>query len=300
MSLTFDQSVVLAAALAALGLAARALGGRDRRLLVAGLAATEASIVAGLYALWQMVGRLSIMNADHALERAADIVRWQHTLHFPSEVALQRRFIGHPLIIQASNLYYMTVHGVALLIFLVWLFAWHRDDYRAQRNTIAVVTGACLAVQFVPVAPPRMLTTAGFIDTGRLYHQSVYGAVGTGMSDQFSAMPSVHVAWAVLIALGVVLVGRSRWRWLVVLHPLVTVFIIVVTANHFWLDGVVAVAIIPFAWAVKWVARQALDGARSVVAAVRPRPEDEPAPVLLDLDLDAGVGSAELSEEVAG
>src|SRR3954447_2574380 len=107
MSLTWQQSVVLAAVLATVGIARRVNGRRNLR--VAGMGATEGSIVIALYGLWQLVGRLSIMKADHALDRAADIVRWQHTLHFPSEAAFQRHFLGHRLIIQFSNLYYMTV-----------------------------------------------------------------------------------------------------------------------------------------------------------------------------------------------
>lgn len=285
-----QQSAGIAAVLAVTAVALRTRSSRGR-LHVLGLAATEASIIAALYGLWQVVGRLSIMNADRAVERAVTIVRWQHDLHLPSEAALQRLILPHPWLVQAANAYYALVHGPALLAFLVWLFTRHRPAYRAQRNTIAVVTGVCLAVQFVPVAPPRMLS--GFIDTGHLYHQSVYGAVGQGMSDQFSAMPSVHVAWALLIGLGVVAVGTSRWRWLVLLHPIVTVFVIVVTANHFWLDGIVAAAIIPLAWGIKAVARRLLDLARSLI------PERDDGDLVIDLDGLAG-RSAELGEQVVG
>ena len=289
MDLSWQQSAVVALALAALGVVLRT-GGRDRRVRVVGLAATETSIVVALYGLWQLVGRLSITNADHALDRADWIWRFQHTIHLPSEVALQRHVLGHALIVQACNLYYYIVHGPALMAFLVWLFVRHRDAYRAQRNTIAIVTGACLAVQFIPVAPPRMLTAAGFVDTGRLYHQSVYGPVGEGMSDQFSAMPSVHVAWAVLIALGVLMVGTGKWRWLIVAHPLTTVFVIVVTANHFWLDGIVAVALIPVAWVARWAGRGVVDLARA-----------RWLPVPIDLDAIAGAApppSVDLGEEI--
>ena len=56
-------------------------------------------------------------------------------------------------------------------------------------------------------------------------------------------MPSVHVAWSVLVAWAVITRARSRWRWLILLHPLVTVFVVVATGNHYWADGIVAVAI---------------------------------------------------------
>ena len=58
--------------------------------------------------------------------------------------------------------------------------------------------------------------------------------------DQLSALPSVHVAWALLIAFFVLTVSPSRWRWLILLHPVATIFVVVATANHYWLDGISA------------------------------------------------------------
>ena len=76
------------------------------------------------------------------------------------------------------------------------------------------------------------------VDLAARYHQSVYDGLGKGITDQLSAMPSVHVGWAVLVAAAVIAVGKSRWRWLALLHPVLTSYFIVVTANHYWLDGV--------------------------------------------------------------
>jgi hypothetical protein len=140
-------------------------------------------------------------------------------------------------------------------IFLVWLFARHRHRYPAVRNTVVLATGSCLLIQmFVPVAPPRMLTSVGFVDEALLYGQSVYGAFGSGIAAQLSAMPSVHVAWAFLVAIEVVRISPSRWRWLVIAHPVLTTLAVVVTANHFWADGVVAVVLLPLAGAVRGAA----------------------------------------------
>jgi hypothetical protein len=86
------------------------------------------------------------------------------------------------------------------------------------------------------------------VDTAVLYHQSVYGPAGTGVSDQFGAMPSVHVLWAVLVGIAGLWATRSRWRWLVLLHPLLTMLVVTDTANHYWMDGIAAVVLIPPAW----------------------------------------------------
>jgi hypothetical protein len=85
-----------------------------------------------------------------------------------------------------------------------------------------------------------MLTDAGFVDLALAYGQSIYGPFGSGVADQLSALPSVHVAWALLIAFFVLTVSPSRWRWLILLHPVATIFVVVATANHWWLDGIAA------------------------------------------------------------
>jgi hypothetical protein len=241
--LPWNAAAVISICLAALGLG---FPTRERRWRVGVRAvAREASVVVGLYAIWQLAGTLSLMKVAGAMERARWIWDVERSLHLPSELAIQRAALPLPLLVQACNRYYAVVHGPALIACLLWLFARHRDHYPKTRNGIALVTGACLALQLIPVAPPRMLDHLGFVDTGLMYHQSVYTAVGRGMADQLSAMPSVHVAWAVLIAMAVLGATSSRWRWLVLVHPAATALVVVVTGNHFWLDGAVAIALIP-------------------------------------------------------
>ena len=150
---------------------------------------------------------------------------------------IQRAFLPHPLIIQVFNLYYAGLHFAALIACLIWLFIRHRASYPRVRTTVILFTGLSLLVQLIPVAPPRMLPGDGMIDTAVRYGQSVYGRHAGFQPDQLSAMPSVHVGWALLVAVVIVQVSRSRWRWLAGL-PRLTTLAVVITANHFWLDGV--------------------------------------------------------------
>ncbi|SNQ50291.1 conserved membrane hypothetical protein [Frankia canadensis] len=92
-----------------------------------------------------------------------------------------------------------------------------------------------------------MLTSAGFVDEAVLLGQSVYGEFGNGVAAQLSALPSVHVGWAFLIAYEVIRISPSRWRWLIVVHPVLTTLVVVVTANHFWADGILAVVLLVLA-----------------------------------------------------
>src|SRR3954454_19627908 len=219
----------------------------DRRVVVARAFAGETALVLALYSLWRVAGTISVWNVDGALGRGRSIWDLEQAIHLPSELRLQQIFLEHPLWIQAANGYYAIAHVPAIIALLLWAFIYHRDRYPRVRNVLALVTGACLVVQLVAVAPPRMYPGLGFVDSGHLYGQSVYTAVGTGVSDQLSAMPSLHVGWAVLVGVAAVLISSSRWRWLVLAHPVVTLVVVAATANHWWLDGVVAAAILALA-----------------------------------------------------
>jgi uncharacterized membrane protein len=255
MWLSWQAAAVVAIVLGALGVLTRPdrPGWRG-----AAAVAREAALVFGLYGLWQLAGTLSVMHLDGAMGRGRWLWSAERFLPLPRELTVQRWALPHPLVVQASNVYYLAVHGPALIAFLLWLFFRHRERYARWRNTIAITTGVCLALQLIPVAPPRLLPGIGFIDTGHLYHQSVYTSIGSGMADQLSAMPSVHVAWAVLIALAVIRTSSSRHRWWVLAHPIATAIAVTVTANHFYLDGVVAVAIMVLAMQLQRVVRTAM------------------------------------------
>ena len=211
-----------------------------RRLVASGRFSREAALVVGLFALWQFAGSFSVMGPYGALGRARWLWDAERTMRLPSEAWLQRQILPHPLIMQVFNWYYDILHFPVLIACLVWLFIWHRDRYGAFRITLAVFTGLCLLIQLIPVAPPRMLTGIGMVDSAALYGQSVYSATGGFEADQLSAMPSVHVGWAILVAIAVITVARSRWRWMALLYPVLTTVAVAVTANHFWLDGVAA------------------------------------------------------------
>ena len=248
VSLTIAQSWELAGVLMASGTVLAFVP--DRRAQLAGAFAREVSIIGFLYGLWHYVGDLAAAGTNGAVAHAHTIERIERDLHLPSERWTQRLVLDHPLVVQGANLYYATMHFTGMLLFLLWLFVRHRDRYRPIRQVMAWTTLACLLVQLIPVAPPRMLP--GIVDTGLRYHQSVYS--GGLAADQLSSMPSVHVAWAVLVGWYVWRVSASRWRWVGPAHAVLTVLVVVVTGNHYWLDGIVAVILLAgCAWGVAGV-----------------------------------------------
>ena len=251
---------------AACGLAAVAAAGRAARLAgrpasrragwaLWGGVAQESALLFGLYALWQFAGSFTVMSAAGAVPRARWLWHAERVLRLPSETSVQRPFLAHPALVQAFNLYYDVLHFPVLGACLIWLYARHRESYPAVRTIVALFTGVSLLIQLIPVAPPRLLPGTGMVDTAVRYGQSVYSWHGGFDADEFSAMPSVHVGWALIVAIAVITVSRSRWRWLAAAYPVLTLLVVVVTANHFWLDGIVAALLVVLVLVVQWTAR---------------------------------------------
>jgi hypothetical protein len=252
--LNWHQAAAAAACLAAVSAGMRAT--RRPRLAAASTFTQESGLLLGLFALWQLAGSFAVMGPDGALSRSRWIWHFERILKLPSETSVQHVFLPHPLLIQFFDLYYDSLHFPVLITCLIWLFVWHRDRYRQLRTTLVGLTAACLLVQLIPVAPPRMLPETGLVDTAVLYHQSVYTSVAGFNADQLSAMPSVHVGWAILVAIAVVTTARTRWRWLAIGYPVMTTLAVVVTANHFWLDGIVAGLLLAGVLALQWAGRR--------------------------------------------
>jgi hypothetical protein len=249
----FQIAVALAVVLAAITIArGRARGSQPSRrwLTITRTTLVELVLMFTLYGVWQWVHEQVGDRSAGAIERARSLYRFEQNIHLPSELSVQHLFIDHKPVMQFLNIYYGGAHVTAVGILLVWMFVRHRDRYSRTRTTLAVSIVGCFLVQMIPVAPPRFLPDLGFVDAGLLYHQSVYGDGTGGISNQVSAMPSLHVGWAVLVGIAVIAISRSRWRWLALLHPVVTVLAVVATGNHWWLDGVVAVMILGAAYGV--------------------------------------------------
>jgi PAP2 superfamily protein len=204
--------------------------------------AKELTLILLLYALWQFAGAWSLGRASAAMTRGQAIWSAERAIHLPSERAVQAIVLPHTTLLHWLNWYYAAVHVPALGACLVWLFVRHRSVYPRVRTAVALVTGASLVIQLFPVAPPRLLPHLGVVDTGAVVGPSVYRRGAPGL-DQLSAMPSLHVGWAVIVAVGVIWASRSQWRWLALAYPVLTMFTVVATGNHYWADGLVATAL---------------------------------------------------------
>ena len=201
-------------------------------------------MISALYAVWRVARKLPLAQDDGAIERARSIVDFQEAIFLPTELSLQQFILRNDWLGWPTTLYYAVLHVPALIAFLVWLFVFHRPHFAHWRNGLVFLTGMCLVIRFWRVAPPRFLADLGYEDLSERFGPSIYGPVGTGVSDQFAAMPSIHVGWAAVVSLGIFAVSTSRWRWLFLLHMIITIIVVSASGNHWWLDGIVAIGLL--------------------------------------------------------
>jgi PAP2 superfamily len=214
-----------------------------RRRSTAWRVGREILLLAILFGIYNLGRYISAKHAGSAFVHADEVLRFEHWLGLPRESSVQHAALGVPQLVRAANWYYAGVHFPLTAVVLLWLLIRRPAEYARARWALASLTGLALVGHLAfPLAPPRMMP--GFVDTGIVFGQSVYGpSTDSGVANQFAAMPSLHVGWAFLVAVILVRTTRSRWRWLWFAHPLVTFAVVVTTANHYWLDGLVVLAL---------------------------------------------------------
>jgi hypothetical protein len=221
----------------------------DGRLARALDLARNVALLATLYLAYAFVRRITADDFTTAFRNARRLVEFQHSIGLPSETSVQTPFLYHPTIVRAANTFYMWAHFPGTGLFLAWAWYRHRRHFAVIRSSLITLTVAALALHvFFPLAPPRMLRSQGYIDTGRLFGPSPYDFAGSGAANQIAAMPSLHVGWAMLVAISVIALAKTRWRFAILIHPILTTTVVVLTANHYWTDAIIAAVLVLGSW----------------------------------------------------
>jgi hypothetical protein len=203
-----------------------------------------------------------------AFAHAVSVLDIEDRLRFGAvERALNEVVSAHALLAVPADYIYATLHYLVTPLVLIWMWRRHRPHYARARTTLMVATVIGLVgFSLLPVAPPRMLP--GFVDTMAQYagagwwgaEASAPRGVGS-FTNQFAAMPSLHVGWALWAGWQLVVHGQHRiTRWSGVVYPALITVVVVATGNHYLLDAVAGVAVV-------LLAMVAVRG----VAALRPR-----------------------------
>lgn len=188
---------------------------------------------------------------SEAFANAMRVIDIEEAIGLYVEPAVQKVFLDFDLFLRAWNIFYGTFHFVVTAGIMVWLYRRYPARYPTWRDTLAFTTAlALIGFSLFPLMPPRLLgefsqfgghsLSFHFVDTLK-EHGGLWsfesGAVGN-VSNQYAAMPSLHFGWSLWCYFALGPVVRRRWTfWLLAIYPWATLFAIVVTANHYWLDA---------------------------------------------------------------
>jgi membrane-associated phospholipid phosphatase len=191
------------------------------------------------------VGAVHWAGADQArlsaaIRNAGHIVDFEKLIGIFHEQALQSALTGNDAVMQFFNAVYMWAHLPLIIAIAVWLYVRHSGDFRSTRNAVLISGAIALIVfQLFPVAPPRLLPGAGFVDTAAKV-SGVYDTVEPKVFfNPYAAVPSMHVGWVLLMGLS--LWRYAGWRpacWFGLALPAFMALAVVVTGNHYFFDAI--------------------------------------------------------------
>ncbi len=205
------------------------LGSRSVRVVV-----RELLIVGCLLRLYDVVREHAELRQGPAVQHGRALLSAERSAGVDLERVLSRWTARHHVVELVASSFYQYAHVTVTMTVLLWVWLRHPTVYGWARTSLVLINVAGLTVFFLyPVAPPRLLPGSGVVD----------GAVTVGRAsviahvhaDQYGAMPSLHLAWAVWVAIVLWRALGPRWR-LAVAYPLVTSVVVVLTGNHYLLD----------------------------------------------------------------
>ena len=226
----------------------------------------EVLIVIVVDVVYETVRNLSAGKPDKAYANALRIIDWQKSLGIWHEKGVQNFALDFTPLIVFANYFYGSVYVAATLFTLVFLYRRFPDDYPLFRNTLMIGTlGGLIGFALFPLMPPRLLDDTvllqginagnwfGFVDTLVQYPTfwSFNDETMKTISNQFAAMPSLHCGWAFWGCIALLPRMRNWWsKSLVILYPVMTVYVVVITGNHYVLDAVAGFALFTVAYLI--------------------------------------------------
>ncbi|MEV0533528.1 phosphatase PAP2 family protein [Kitasatospora sp. NPDC050463] len=229
----------------------------------------ELLLIQVCYGIYSFIRNAPPNRNATAVENAEQLLHLEQLLHVDAEGAVNRWVRGHAWLMDLMLDYYHVLHFAIPLAVLGWLYVTRPVHYRTGRTVLFVTTGLALVGYWgLPLAPPRLTPGLGLRDAPGAAGPDVEpGGVVTALTNQYAAMPSLHIGWSLWCTTVVVTATRIPWvRLAAVLYPAATLLVVMGTANHWLLDGVAGALLVAAGCLVQYV----LTGRRLVDSGRRP------------------------------
>jgi hypothetical protein len=206
----------------------------------------EILLIGILYGAYELSRGIGDVNVQAALQNGRSILNLERVWHLDPERVLNGALAHATWIAVAASYFYSVMHYIVTPAVLVWMYRKHREHYGTARTALAISTAVGLVgYLLVPTAPPRMLAHSGLHDTlADTQHYGWWGGEGSvprglgALTNQFAAMPSLHVGWAIWCGVLIAIHAEHRWVKAVgIAYPITTTLVVMATGNHYFLDA---------------------------------------------------------------
>jgi hypothetical protein len=222
-------------------------GGRD--------ALRQVLLLLSCYATYD-VARVVVRGHEAlAMANAQAIINAEKTLHLYVEPFIQTLASHVHVLIEFMDWFYGSVHLPVTILILVWIYLYRNETFAFFRNVFLTMNVLAMTIfALLPVAPPRLVPTSGVVDTLYLYSTSNYrSGILSFVTDQYAALPSLHIGYALFLSLAVFLLTTNRLaRVLAAVYPVVVFAAIIITGNHYVLDVAAGVIVPAVAFAANY------------------------------------------------
>src|ERR1700690_927208 len=222
----------------------------------------QISLFAAAYFAYKLVrGIVEQRYGGAAFAHARDLIAIERAAHVFVEPSVQAWASGSHVVMVLASWLYVNAQTTVTVAALVYLYLRHNRNFYFVRNMLMIGMAIALVGYAVfPTAPPRFMPEWGFIDTVADFtsvHVSHASASLNALTNLYAAVPSMHVAFALMIGWTLARLARRRIvRVLWLLYPFVIAFVIIVTANHFIVDALLgALTAGVSAYGASWLAR---------------------------------------------
>jgi hypothetical protein len=239
----------------------------------------EIGLLISVYVGYSITRTLVDGQTDRAVATGLAILHLESAMGIDVESPAVRWVVqATPLAVGLAYLY-ATLHYVVTPLVLVWLYRVHPELYRSARRLLLAATVAALAwFAAMPTAPPRLLP-AGYPDVlARTADWGWWGSAGSApqglgsLTNQYAAMPSMHVGWALWAGSTVALLHHHRAvRSAAVAYPVLMTVVVVTTANHYVLDALAGAAVVVVAATLPALHRRRRQASEPVGSGASPR-----------------------------
>jgi len=202
----------------------------------------QISLLAAAYFAYRLVRGIVEGDGAAAFAHARDLISLERTLHLFVEPSIQAWASGSHAVMVGSSWLYVNAQTTITMTALLYLYLRYNRNFYFVRNMFMIAMAIALVGYVVfPTAPPRFMPEWGFIDTVSDVtgvHVGQASATANALFNPYAAVPSMHVAFALMIGWPLAKLVRSpvaRVLWLA--YPFLMAFVIVVTANHFLFDA---------------------------------------------------------------